>query len=340
MRNKFYYSLIISKIMKHLFSLCFVVLISSAVFAKGGDKKPVKASDDSTAMNRAELAEAVLNIEKTLHYQHGEISLEGGIAKISIPQGFKFLNKEEASMVITKIWGNPSAKNVLGMIMPENSNVLNDSSFAFVVQYSDMGFVKDDDADKINYDDLLKDMQKGDEEENKARIEAGGEALIMKGWAQKPFYDKTNRVLHWAMDLQSGSSDQHTLNYNVRVLGRKGVLVLNAVANMRELPLVNANIEKVLHIVQFTEGNKYSDYNPSVDKVAAWGIGGLVAGKVLAKVGIFALIAKFGKLIFIAFLGGVAAIRRFFMGKKKEDEEVEHNVAEASVHTDLPEENK
>jgi uncharacterized membrane-anchored protein len=54
--------------------------------------------------------------------------------------------------------------------------------------------------------------------------------------------------------------------------------------------------------------------------VAAWTVGGLVAGKVLAKVGVFALIAKFGKVIFIAVAAGGAAIWKFIRGRRREDD--------------------
>ncbi len=49
------------------------------------------------------------------------------------------------------------------------------SSNAWVVtmEYSEDGYVKDTDASKINYDDLLKQMQKGIASENKERAGAG-----------------------------------------------------------------------------------------------------------------------------------------------------------------------
>ncbi len=90
---------------------------------------------------------------------------------------------------------------------------------------------------------------------------------------------------------------------------------MNAVASMDQLPDVQANIDPVLSSFTYTDGNKYSDFNPSIDKVAAWTIGGLVAGKVLAKVGIFALILKNIKLIGLAIAGAFAAIWRWFKSK-------------------------
>lgn len=71
--------------------------------------------------------------------------------------------------------------------------------------------------------------------------------------------------------------------------------------------------------MQFNDGYRYGDFNPSVDEVAGWTIGGLVAGKVLAKAGLFAVILKFWKFIAI---GVVALVRIFWSrirGKKAND---------------------
>jgi uncharacterized membrane-anchored protein len=110
------------------------------------------------------------------------------------------------------------------------------------------------------------------------------------------------------------------LNYNVRILGRKGVLVLNAVAAMADLPEVKKNIEPVLASFTYSDGNKYGDFNPEIDEVAAWTIGGLVAGKMMAKAGFFALVLKNLKLIFIALGGLAAAIWRWFKSKTEAPE--------------------
>jgi uncharacterized membrane-anchored protein len=105
----------------------------------------------------------------------------------------------------------------------------------------------------------------------------------------------------------------------VRILGRKGVLIFNAVAQPAQLAAVKASIPGLLANVSFAKGQQYSDYSAGIDEVAAYSIGGLVAGKVLAKVGFFAIILKFWKLSLLALGGAWAAIKRFFgLGAKDE----------------------
>ena len=259
------------------------------------------------------------SIDASMRYETGMVKLNNGVAQLNIPQGFKFLNAEQSQYVLSTLWGNPPDNSVLGMIFPENGGALVDSNYAFIITYEEEGHVDDKDAAKLDYDDLLKEIQSGETETNKERQKMGYPSIHIVGWAAKPFYDKANKRLHWAKEIAFGGEEDHTLNYNVRILGRKGVLVLNAVSGMNELKLVQQDIDKVLQIPTFTEGNKYTDFDSNIDEVAAYGIGGLIAGKVLAKAGFLAVLLKFGKFIIIgiAALGGI--IFKFFKRKKKDE---------------------
>jgi uncharacterized membrane-anchored protein len=240
------------------------------------------------------------SLKVKLQPARGTITLADGIGTLVVPEKFGYLNPEQTRFVIEDMWGNPDGKGTLGMLIPDEPSVLDDAGWAFIITYEEMGYVKDDDADDIDYDDLLEELQADIKIENEERAKLGYESYELIGWASSPYYDTERKMLHWAKEIRFGESEFNTLNYNIRVLGRKGVLMLNAVATMDQLQLVKDNINPVLASFQYADGNKYSDFNPELDEVAAWTIGGLVAGKVLAKAGFFALILKNIKLIFIA----------------------------------------
>jgi uncharacterized membrane-anchored protein len=267
------------------------------------------------------------SVESAMKYEKGAIKLPNGFANLNVPDGFKFLNAEQSNYVLTTVWGNPAQQGVLGMLFPKNGGPFRDSSYAFVITFDDMGYVKDDDAEKINYDELLENMQKEEAEENKARSAQGYVPIHMMGWATKPYYDKTNKVLHWAKNLKFGNEETNTLNYEVRILGRKGVLSMNAIATMDDLDLVKKDIDKVLKIPAFNDGFAYKDFDSNVDKVAAWTIGGLVAGKILLKVGFWAVLGKFflaaWKFILIALVAIGGGIKKFFGRKSGGDEQAD-----------------
>ncbi|SEW52144.1 DUF2167 domain-containing protein [Chitinophaga arvensicola] len=336
--------------MKYLF-LAACLFVTSHLSAA-----PITTTEDSTEIFQREMNNFVDSVKKAQHYETGSIKLEGGKAEIKVPAGFKFLNKKQSQYVLTTLWGNPpeSSSNTLGMIFPENSDPFADSSYAFVVEYEDIGYVKDDDAEKIDYKEMMKNLQEGEQASNEERAKQGYSGIHLIGWAQQPFYDKQNKVLHWAKEIRFDDQEgAHTLNYEIRILGRHGVLSLNAVCKMSELPMVKADISKVLHMATFTDGNTYFDFDPKVDNVAAWSIGGLVAGKVLAKVGFFAIILKYlaagWKFIALGFMALIGFFKRMFSRKKEqkyvetfnttsEEGHAEEEVAAGTVNeqTDLP----
>lgn len=291
--------------------LLFFLLLSNSLFAQ---------TLDSTEVD-AETQRKVDSFEASINYQRGKVDVQN-IATLNLPQGYKFIPADKAQMIIHDVWGNPASSDYLGMIVKEDYKVLNEGTWAFIVSYDESGYVKDDDADDINYDDLKKEIQDAEEEENKERLKEGYPSVHLIDWAAKPYYDKQNKVLHWAKKLQFGTDAEPTLNYDVRVLGRKGVLSFNAVGVMGNLADINTHIPAVVKMAEFNNGSKYSDFNPSVDKVAAYTIGGLIAGKLIAKTGLLVLLLKNIKLILLALFGGFAVMRKKIMswfGRKKEE---------------------
>ena len=128
--------------------------------------------------------------------------------------------------------------------------------------------------------------------------------------------------MYWAKDLVFGSENDHTLNYNIRILGRRGVLVLNAVANMKQLTAIKSETRNVLSAVEFNEGHRYADFLPGKDKAAAYGLAGLIVGATAAKAGFFKVlwvgILAFKKVIFVGLVALAAALKRFFVRKPQE----------------------
>ena len=293
-----------------LFAFCF------SATAKNDDV-------DSEAIKQARLIKILDSIDASIKYQTGKVSLNS-IVELDVPSGYKFVPADKAQMILHDLWNNPERKDVLGMIVKSDYAVKAFDAWVFVLTYNEDGYVKDEDADKIDYDDLLKKMQEGEVEENKERVKEGYDAVHLIDWASKPYYDKENKILHWAKKLQFGEDKSNlTLNYDVRVLGRKGVLSMNAVGNMEQLDEINKHIPEVVKIAKFTDGNKYKDFNPSVDKIAAYTIGGLIAGKLIAKAGLFVILLKYIKIIFLAVAGLFTALRKKIGGlfsKKKDDE--------------------
>ena len=300
---------------KLILSLFLLLPFTFSALAKPAPRpKPKPVVVDSAAIYQA----AIDSVNATFHYQHGHLTLPGGIGELTVPRGFRYLDSTQSGYVLNKLWKNPPQAN-LGMLFPDSIGPMSRGNWAYIIEYDPMGYVKDNDADDINYDELMENMQKETEEANPDRTAAGYEAIHVLGWGAKPYYDKQQHTLHWAKLLRFGSGIDETLNYNVRILGRKGVLIFNAVAEPAQLPAVRTSIPDLLANVSFAKGQQYNDYSAGIDEVAAYTIGGLVAGKVLAKAGFLAIILKFWKLGLLALGGAWAAVKRFFgFGSREE----------------------
>jgi len=246
---------------------------------------PAEAEQERISREQAEALVAGLK------YQQGDIALQKDLATLHTPDGFRFLNGEDAKTVLVKLWGNPPrSSDVLGMLMPAGVSPLDRTSWAVILTYEADGYVKDGDAQTINYDELLIQMQKGLASANQQRQKAGYLPIELVGWATAPHYDGQTHKLYWAKELKFGQAPENTLNYNIRMLGRGGVLVLNAVAAMSQLPQIEQATPTILAAVDFNAGHRYADFNPKSDKVASYGIAALVAGGTVAaaaKLGLF-----------------------------------------------------
>jgi len=236
----------------------------------------------------------VRRLVSTLRWRDGEIAVPGAQARFRLGDDFRYLEAADARKVLEQVWGNPPDESVLGMVVPKGRGVLDDHGWAVVVTYSDDGYISDEDAAKIDYAGLLQEMKDGTKDENEARKEAGYEGIELIGWATPPRYEASSKKLYWAKELQFEGVDNRTLNYDIRVLGRRGYLSLNAVADMRELPAVQEGMQQLLPMVEFDQGSRYADFDGSSDKVAAYGIAALIGGGIAAKAGLF---AKLGVLL-------------------------------------------
>lgn len=252
---------------------------------------------------------------KDMNFQRDHATLSNKIAELNLGEDYYFLDQKDANYVLEELWGNPHDTSVLGMVFPADVTPLHDT-WGMVLSYDDMGHVSDEDAQGYDYDALLSEMKNDTREDSKWRVENGYDSIALVGWAEPPHYDQAGRKLYWAQELQFGTEEEHTLNYNIRALGREGVLILNVVASMGQLDEVRDATPDLLAMTIFTEGNRYADFKPGVDKLAAVGIGGLIAGKVVAKTGMLVVLLAFLKKGFVLLLLPLIWLKNLFTRRR------------------------
>lgn len=266
------------------------------------------------AVEAPQVPAQAVEIVKSLRPQRGKIAIAEAHATLDLGQAYDFYDKADARRILVDIWRNPpeAASSVLGLVMPAGTSPLDDG-WGAVVTYEDTGFVSDSDAAEVDYDALLTQMREGEGERNEQRTKQGYPAIHLAGWAERPAYDAGTHSVVWAQDLAFTDIPTHTLNYDVRTLGRKGVLSINFIAGLDQLPSIREAARSFTTHATFDAGSRYADFDPSTDKEAEYGIGGLIAAGVgvaaAKKLGLLALLLKFIKPIIFAVVAGFALLR-------------------------------
>jgi uncharacterized membrane-anchored protein len=229
----------------------------------------------------------------------------GQISELPVPAGFMFLNADQTRAMLQAA-GDPVSGNELGFLRPTNG------VWAVFFDFKDVGYIKDAEKEKLDPAKLLKSYKEGTEAANQERAKQGGAPIEILGWDKEPSYDPATHNLEWCMRARS---DGHEfVNYNTRLLGRKGVMEVVLVVDPADLQSTLAEFRAVIATHQFQTGQSYAEYRPG-DKIAKFGLGALVLGGAAvgaAKIGVFAwlavLLKKAWKLIAIA----AAAVAGFF----------------------------
>lgn len=228
------------------------------------------------------------------------------LAEISLPAGYHFVTGDDTRKLM-ELYGNQPTDREVGYVAPKTDD------WFMVFEFSETGYIKDDEKDSLDADKILQGFKEGDKEANKWRRENNLPELEVIGWHKKPAYDPVTNNLEWATIYQS--EGRKGINYNIRYLGRKGVMEVVIVADEQNLVKTVASAKKILASYAFTSGNKYSEFRDG-DKIAEYGLAALVGGGALAVAAKSGLLQKFWKFIVIAVVGAGAFVKKLFTGKK------------------------
>lgn len=235
------------------------------------------------------------------------VDVGDALAEVQLPDGLAFAGASDARRLLEQM-GNITDGSEKGIIVPRAQ----DQDWFIIFEWNPIGFVKDDDKDKIDAPALLKSISEATESSNEERKKRGRPALHVVGWAEPPRYDPVTHNLTWAL---TGRNDEghESINYNVRVLGRSGVMSVTLVDSPRNLARAKPAVDSVIAAFSYKQGKRYAEWVPG-DKVAEYGPTALVAagaGAAAVKLGLLGVLAKLfakaGKLIVVG-LAGLAAL--------------------------------
>jgi len=238
---------------------------------------------------------------------HGKL---GDQAQIYIPPGYRFARAEDTKKLM-ELMGNPVDGDEMGLIMPDDPK----QQWFVVFQFEDCGYVKDEEKGKLDAASILKSLKAGNDEANKERKKMGHPALEIVGWEKPPAFNDQTKNLEWA--IRGSSEGDQVINYNVRILGRQGVMSANLVADPDEMTETMPKYRALLGGFGYTSGHRYAEFKPG-DKIAKYGLTALITGGAVAvalKTGLF---QKLWKLLLVGVVAVGAAIKKLFGRRRAE----------------------
>ncbi len=219
-------------------------------------------------------------------WQEGSSTADlGGIAQLWVPFGYVFADGDGARVLMEAAGNQPSNEEV---------GVLSPTAFDWFVvfEFSDIGYVKDDEKDDLDADAMLEVIRASTEQANEWRKERGFAPITLLGWEQKPHYNESTHNLEWA--TRGMQEAEITINHNTRFLGRKGIIKATLVVGSENLAHVLPGYREHLQSFAFQPGYRYAEFLQG-DKIAKYGLTALVVGAgaaVAAKAGLFKYLWK------------------------------------------------
>ncbi len=224
------------------------------------------------------------------------------IADIKVPKNYIFANAENARKLM-QLYGNQPTNRELGYIAPKSEK------WYIIFEFSETGYVKDDEKDKLDHEKILDSFREGTNAANEQRKEQGIPPLNIIGWHTKPHYNSKTKNIEWA--ILAESEGKKIVNYNIRYLGRKGVMEIILVVDPLALDDAVKKTKDLLGNYAFKSGNKYSEFVDG-DKVAKYGLTALVTGGAIAVAAKSGLLGKLWKFLVVGFLAIAGFIKKFF----------------------------
>ncbi|HEY1081437.1 MAG TPA: DUF2167 domain-containing protein [Prosthecobacter sp.] len=281
------------------------------------DSQP-KAAAEPTAEEQAAMEKQFLEKIEALGWTRQGTAKVGSMAEVKIPEGWRFTDGNGTRSLL-RMYNNIPGTSELGMLTTEGHGPW------VIFEFDDSGYVKDDEKDKLNADEMLKSLREGQDEGNKQRREMGLPELQLLGWAVPPRFNDKTKNLEWA--LRVGSKNGISINYSTRLLGRSGVMEVDLVCGPEEMDSLIPQYQNIIAGFSYVTGNTYAEYREG-DKLAKYGLTGLIAGGgavAAAKMGLFAklggFVAKLGKGIIVVIIAIGAALKGFFsklFGKREQ----------------------
>lgn len=288
------------------------MLSTLALAQKPAKPTPAPAEEEAVAPDEGEGADEPLPPGMTEGPAKVKIGSNGDL---QLPAGVIFGDAKVAKDILERS-GNLTNGQEVGILLNGESSV--------IFEFDPVGYVKDDDKEALDADKMLSSLRETQEEANEELKSRGLDELELTGWQVKPHYDQATHNLEWAPLVLNKKNNHQTVNYNVRILGRRGVMEVTLLVSPEKFDAELPKFRETLKGFTFTQGEDYMSWVKG-DKVAEYGLAALVTGGAVAVAAKSGLLGKLLKPLLIGLAALGAAVKNLFTRKKKSSSVVDND---------------
>jgi uncharacterized membrane-anchored protein len=227
--------------------------MSTAAFADGPD----------TELSRTE-QKAATGVTQTA-------SLGDGSMNLDLREGYVYVPPQDVPALLKTLNARAPAAQSLGAVAPAGKKAGDAEYWAAFISYDPIGRVPETGAEELGAITFL----------DSVKLARPAEPAL-QSFAVAPSYEARSRTLIWGEQYASKAKTDNALRYETRLLGRSGVAGITIVSRPEQLEKVKAEGRAVRDMISFNDGQRYSDFSASTDRVSQYNLPGLIDGKVRA----------------------------------------------------------
>jgi uncharacterized membrane-anchored protein len=194
-------------------------------------------------------------------------SIGEGVARVDLTSGYVFIAAPDVPPILKTLKApSPRGGDVQGAVAPAGKSAGAGNYWISVISYSASGNTPETGSDEIaaiNFFDSVKAARPADP------LESFGAA---------PAYDPVVKNLAWTENY-TAKSGRNSLRNEQRALGRAGVIGLTTIGRPTAADKIAAEARAVRAMVSFNDGQRYSDFIQSTDRVSDCNLPCLIDGK-------------------------------------------------------------
>jgi uncharacterized membrane-anchored protein len=198
-------------------------------------------------------------------------SIGDGAMHLDLTKGYKFVPPADVPALLKTLNARAPSAQSLGAVVPDGKKAGAADYWAAFVSYDPIGHVPETGVDELGAITFI----------DSVKVARPAEPAL-QSFAVAPTYDAPSKTLLWGEQYASKSKSDYALRYETRLLGRSGVAGITMIAQPAQLEKVRAEGRAVRDMIAFNDGQRYSDFSGSTDRVSQYNLPGLIDGKVRA----------------------------------------------------------